>query len=419
MKSRWIQFGSAVTAMIMIANLQYAWTLFVEPLKASHKTWDGAGIQWGVSLFLLFETWVTPLEGWLIDRLGPRLFLSMGGVLVGIGWTALAYVQTLTQLYIFYAIAGVGAAFVYSGSIATALKWFPDKRGTISGFITAGFGAGAALFLKLISDIINASGYSTAFLYTGIAQGIVILIVAQVLHNPGPDFHLTPAAKKVPSPRIRRTSGQFNSLEMLATPHFYLLFVTFVMISVGGTMITVQNATVAKSFNITTKALLSALVLGRLFNGGGRIFWGWISDRIGREMAMFIPYALQALGLVAVLVLGHRSGWWFNLTMMAVFFIWGSMFSLFPAIIGDYFGADNATSNYGFLYMAKGVAGLLAGGVAAWLFQKFGNWNWVFYGSAALAVVAAVLVLVVRAMPLPVKQEIQSESEMGRLAEAG
>jgi OFA family oxalate/formate antiporter-like MFS transporter len=419
MKSRWIQFGSAVTAMIMIANLQYAWTLFVEPLKASHKTWDGAGIQWGVSLFLLFETWVTPLEGWLIDRLGPRLFLSMGGVLVGIGWTALAYVQTLTQLYIFYAIAGVGAAFVYSGSIATALKWFPDKRGTISGFITAGFGAGAALFLKLISDIINASGYSTAFLYTGIAQGIVILIVAQVLHNPGPDFHLTPAAKKVPSPRIRRTSGQFNSLEMLATPHFYLLFVTFVMISVGGTMITVQNATVAKSFNITTKALLSALVLGRLFIGGGRIFWGWISDRIGREMAMFIPYALQALGLVAVLVLGHRSGWWFNLTMMAVFFIWGSMFSLFPAIIGDYFGADNATSNYGFLYMAKGVAGLLAGGVAAWLFQKFGNWNWVFYGSAALAVVAAVLVLVVRAMPLPVKQEIQSESEMGRLAEAG
>ena len=103
---------------------------------------------------------------------------------------------------------------------------------------------------------------------------------------------------------------------------------------------------------------------------------------------------------------------------MAVFFIWGSMFSLFPAIIGDYYGADNATSNYGFLYMAKGVAAILAGVIAARIFQKFGNWNWVFYGSAALAVLAAVLVLVIRAMPLPVKQEAETATKMG-LAEAG
>jgi len=298
MKSRWIQFGSALVAMIMIANLQYAWTLFVAPLQRAHATWDLPGIQWGVTLFLIFETWVTPVEGWLIDSLGPRIFLSMGGVLVGIGWTALAYVQTLMQLYVFYAIAGVGAAFVYSGSIATALKWFPDKRGTVSGFITAGFGAGAALFIPLITYLIRTSGYNTAFLYTGIGQGIVILLVAQVLHNPGPEFKVSKAAKKMPSLKIRRTPSQFTSLEMLLTPQFYLLFLTFVMINVGGAMITVQGAPVARSFNISAAALTSALVAGRLFNGGGRIFWGWISDRIGREMAMFIPYALQAFSLI-------------------------------------------------------------------------------------------------------------------------
>lgn len=418
MENRWTQFGSAVVAMIMIANLQYAWTLFVGPLQTAHRSWGLADIQWGVTLFLIFETWVTPVEGWLIDRLGPRLFLSVGGVLVGIGWTVLAYVQTLSQLYIFYAIAGVGAAFVYSGSIATAVKWFPDKRGTISGFITAGFGAGAALFIPIITFLIRAKGYSAAFLYTGIGQGLVILAAAQYLHNPGPEFKVSAAAKKVLSPKIRRNPVQFNSLEMLATPHFYLLFVTFVMISVGGAMITVQGAPVARSFNISAAALTSALVLGRLFNGAGRIFWGSVSDYIGREMAMFIPYSLQAFSLVAVLVLGHRSGLWFNITLMVVFFIWGSMFSLFPAIIGDYYGADNATSNYGFLYMAKGVAAILAGWVAAKLFQKFGNWNWVFYGSAVLAVLASLLVLVIRAMPLPGKQASESPAEVS-LAEAG
>lgn len=418
MENRWTQFSSAVIAMIMIANLQYAWTLFVAPLQNAHKSWGLANIQWGVTLFLIFETWVTPVEGWLIDRLGPRLFLSMGGVLVGIGWTALAYVQTLPQLYFFYAIAGVGAAFVYSGSIATAVKWFPDKRGTVSGFITAGFGAGAALFIPIITYLIRTSGYNTAFLYTGIGQGLVILLVAQVLHNPGPEFKVSAMAKKVLSPKIRRNSAQFNSIEMLLTPHFYLLFITFVMISVGGAMITVQGAPVAKSFNISGAALTSALVAGRLFNGAGRIFWGSVSDRIGREMAMFIPYSLQALSLIAVLVLGHRSGLWFNITLMVVFFIWGSMFSLFPAIIGDYYGADNATSNYGFLYMAKGVSAILAGAIAAMLFQKFGNWNWVFYGSAALAVIASLLVLVIRAMPLPLKQSAESPTKI-RLAEAG
>ena len=410
MSKRWIQFGSALVCMIMIANLQYAWALFVKPLQAAHKDWGLVGIQLAATLFLVFETWITPVEGWLIDRLGPRLFLTAGGVLVGIGWTGMAYAATLTQLKVLYSIAGVGAAFIYSGSVATALKWFPDKRGTVSGFITAGFGAGAALFIPMISFVIRTSDYHKAFLYTGIAQGVLIVIAAQLLHNPGPDFHVSPAAKKPVSPRVRRNTQQFNSLQMMATPHFYLLFFSFVMINTGGSMVTIQTAVVADFFKISAAAVTTALALGRLSNGAGRIFWGWLSDRVGREMAMFVPYILQSVGLVAVLLVGRTSGTAFTISLIALYFIWGSMFSLFPAIIGDYYGANNATSNYGFLYMAKGVAAIFAGWVAALFFKKFGNWNAVFYCAAGMAFLSAMLILVLRTLPLPALSRQQEPS---------
>ncbi|HEY1525191.1 MAG TPA: oxalate/formate MFS antiporter [Candidatus Angelobacter sp.] len=401
MSKRWIQFGSAVIAMIMIANLQYAWTLFVKPLQDAHKDWTLKAIQWGFTLFIFLETWITPVEGWLIDRLGPRIFLTLGGLLVGIGWTGMGFAQTLTQLYILYGTAGVGAAFIYSGSIATALKWFPDKRGTVSGFITAGFGAGSALFIPVIARILVHSNYKTAFLYSGIAQGLLIIVAAQVLHNPGPDFQISPAAKKPVSARIRRNPQEFNSAQMLATPQFWVLYVAFVLTSVGGLMITAQASPFGKSVAIPAAAIVAALSWSRLANGGGRIFWGWFSDFVGREMAMFIPFVLQALCLVAMLKLGRTSGDMFILTMVMVFFTWGSMFALFPAIIGDYYGPKCATSNYGFLYTAKGVASIGGGGIAAALFEKFGNWNAPFYITAGLTLISALLVLVLRFMPLP------------------
>lgn len=414
MYKRWVQFGSAVLAMIMIANLQYAWTLFVRPLQQAHKDWKLDGIQLAFTLFIFFETWITPVEGWMIDRLGPRLFLSMGGILVAVGWTGMGYAQTLTYLWIMYSLSGVGAAFVYSGSIATALKWFPDKRGTVSGFITAGFGAGSALFIPLIADILKSNDYKTAFVYTGIGQGLAILIAAQVLQNPGPDFKVSAAAKKPVSPRVRRNGLQFNSGQMLMTPQFWLMYVAFVLTSVGGLMITAQAGPVGRGMGLPAAAVVLALSFSRLANGGGRIFWGWLSDLVGREMAMFIPFTLQAICIVSVLTLGKISGAWFIATMIAVYFTWGSMFSLFPAIVGDYFGADNATSNYGFLYTAKGVASIGGGWIAAKLFERFGNWNADFYGTAALAFVSGALILALKAMPLPNREKTEPEMVLAK-----
>jgi OFA family oxalate/formate antiporter-like MFS transporter len=412
MHKRWIQFGSALVSMIMIANLQYAWTLFTKPLHDAHTTWDEKALGFAFATFIFLETWITPVEGWLIDRLGPRLFLTAGGILVGIGWTSMGYAQTLPQLYVFYGIAGVGAAFIYSGSIATALKWFPDMRGRVSGLITAGFGAGSALFIPTIARILNHSGYKTAFLYTGIFQGLVIIIAAQMLHNPGPDFQVSPAAKKPVSPRIRRNTQDFNSLQMLATPHFWVLYVGFVLTSIGGLMITAQASPVGRSLKILPAVIVAAVAWSRVANGAGRIFWGWFSDLVGRELAMVIPFTLQALSLLAVLSLGRLSGTWFVITMTAVFFTWGSMFSLFPAIIGDYFGAKCATSNYGFLYTAKGVASIFGAGIAAMLFKKYGSWNVPVYWTAALTLVSAVLILALRALPLPSQRQEQEPSTL-------
>jgi OFA family oxalate/formate antiporter-like MFS transporter len=405
MKNRWLQLVGSVVAMVMIANLQYAWTLFVQPIRDA-QGWRLVDIQGAFTLFLVCETWIMPVEGWLIDSMGPRIFLTIASVLCGVGWTALGFVHVLWQFYLLYAMAGVGAAFVYSGSIATALKWFPDKRGLASGLIAAGFGSGSAIFIPLIATVIERENYRAAFLYSGVFQGVVILLAAQILRNPGPDFHASKAAAKAVSPRVRRNKQQFSSAQMLRTPHFYALFAMFVMMSTGGLMLTAEAGPLAKEWGITAAALTAALALTRVANGVSRIFWGWVSDRLGRENTMTIGFMLQALCLLSVLYLGRLSGALFGLTLVLVYFTWGEVFSVFPPTIGDYFGPANAASNYSFLYCGKGVASLVGVGLAALLHEQFGSWSAAFYGSAALAFISGLISIAMRRAPLPTRAEI-------------
>ncbi|MDQ2900434.1 MAG: oxalate/formate MFS antiporter [Acidobacteriota bacterium] len=404
MKNRWVQLGASVVAMVMIANLQYTWTLFVKPIQREMH-WKLSNIQWAFTIFILFETWIMPLEGWLIDRIGPRVFTTIAGVLCGIGWASLAAIHAQWQLYLFYAIAGIGAAFVYSGSMASALKWFPDKRGLAAGIIAGAFGAGSALFIPIIQKVIERQSFRAAFLYSGIVQGLVILLVAQVLRHPGDDFLESKAALKAASPRVRRNTEQFSTGEMLRTPHFYVLYLIFAMMATGGLMVTAQAGPVAKEWKITITALTAALALDRVANGVSRVFWGWVSDRIGREITMFTAFALQAVCLLGVLLLGRISGTYFTITLILTFFTYGEVMSLLPSTVGDYFGGANAASNYSFMYSAKGIASIVGGGLAALLFERSGTWSTAFYVSAALAAIASVMALGLKSLPLPVKKQ--------------
>jgi OFA family oxalate/formate antiporter-like MFS transporter len=386
--------------MVMIANLQYAWTLFVPPMQTG-TGWKLSDIQFAFTLFILFQTWVQPLDGWLIDRVGPRGFITAAGVLCGLGWAGLGYASSLPMLYVLYCLAGTGAAFVYSGSIGSALKWFKDRRGLASGIIAAGYGGGTALFIPFISSMIKDSGYQQAFFATGLFQGVVIAVVAQFLRHPPAEAATTAAA----GAKVASTSKpQLTTIEMLRTPRFYYMYVMFIAMAVGGLLVTANQSAMAKAWGLPAAALTLAATLSPIANGTARVFWGWASDRIGRETAMMVSFVLQAVCLFLVVLLGRTSSFWFSATLVLVYFTWGQIYSLFPSATGDYFGARHATSNYAVMYTAKGVGAIIGPWLGALLYERSGSWNMDLYGSAVLALIAAGMALALRvnrAAPVP------------------
>ena len=396
--NRWFQLCASLIAMIMIANLQYAWTLFVNPLQKG-TGWSLTEIQLAFTLFIFFQTWVQPIDGFLIDRLGPRWFITVAGLLCGLGWAGMGYATSLPMLYVLYCAAGIGAAFVYSGSIGSALKWFKERRGLAAGIMAAGFGGGTSLFIPFIQRMLATDGYQTTFLVTGVFQGVVIAIVAQFLKHP-PSAAAPVAAKGAATQPIGRK--QFTTLEVLTTPHFYAMYVMFVLMATGGLLVTANAGPIAKSWGLSAGALTLAATLSPMANGASRIFWGWASDRIGREMAMIIAFVLQAICLALVVVLGSTSAFWFTTTLVLVYFTWGEIYSLFPSASADYFGTTNATSNYAVLYTAKGVATAIGAlGLGAFLYEQTGTWAAGFYISAVMALVAAVMAVALRGRTRP------------------
>jgi OFA family oxalate/formate antiporter-like MFS transporter len=403
MRKPWFQLTASLIAMVMIANLQYAWTLFVEPMRAVHM-WQRTEVQAAFALFILLQTFVQPLDGWLMDRMGPRGLITIAGILCGVGWSLMGQADTLTELKVFYAFAGVGAAFVYSGCVGSALKWYPNRRGFAAGVIAAGFGGGSGLFSLIIQQyLIPVYGYRATFLVTGIVQGAIIMLVAQFLRHPDATFAAPKPAAGAAATKSRRNTENFNTGQMLARPHFYILYVMFVTVATGGLYLTANQASIATDWGMMG-IIATIATLGPLANGASRIIWGLVSDRLGRENTMVVAFFLQALSLVAVATVGRSSPTVFVVALICVFFTWGEIYSLFPSTLGDYFGSKHATSNYAFLYTAKGVAAFLGGYLGTRLVDVAG-WSWesVFYGCAVLALVSAGLALVLKARSLPQK----------------
>lgn len=401
MKSPKFQLFASFIAMMMVGNLQYTWTLFVEPLRGG-SGWQRSKIQVAYTIYIAVQTWVQPLSGWFIDRIGQRPFITIAGILCGVGWSSIGYAKTLPQLYLFYGIAGVGAAFVYSGSMGSALKWFPNRRGFASGVIAAGYGGGSALSVWIIRYLIHHYNYSTAFLASGIFQGIVIVVVAQFLRHPDKDFVAAAPAAATAKTMSRRGSENFTTMEMLATFRFWILFLMFVAMGTGGLFLTASSGSLAEAWGLTA-ALTGAASLGLLANAGSRPFWGWVSDKCGRENTMVVAFFLQALALVSLVTVGRTSGLMFAVTLILTYFTWGEIYALFPATVGDYFGQKHATSNNSFLYSAKGVAAIIGIYLPQLVYEHFGSWTAVLYGGAILALLSALTAFSIRRLPLPAR----------------
>ena len=395
--TRWGQLIFGIICMVMIANLQYGWTLFVNPIDQKYH-WGRAAIQVAFTIFVLTETWLVPLEGYLIDKFGPRIMVCGSGFLVAIAWMMNAYANSLALLYLAAAIGGIGAGVIYGASVGNALKWFPDRRGLAAGLTAAGFGAGSALTVVPIANMISSSGFEAAFWWFGIGQGIVVIIFSLFLRAPEAGEVAVPAA-----PAVLQSRRDYGPTEVLTTVPFWVMYVMFVMVGTGGLMATAQLAPIAKDFKIDTipvsilgltlPALQFALSIDRVLNGITRPFFGWVSDHIGRENTMFIAFMLEGIGIYALLHFA-TDPLLFVILSGLVFFAWGEIYSLFPATCTDIYGRKFATTNYGLLYTAKGTAALLVplGNV---LTTWTGSWTAVFVIAAILNIIAAVMAIVV------------------------
>ena len=380
--------------MTMIANLQYGWTLFVNPMDAKFH-WGRAAIQVAFTIFVLTETWLVPIEGYLVDRFGPRPVVVVGGILCAIAWAMNSVADSLMFLYVAAAIGGVGAGAVYGTCVGNAVKLFPDRRGLAAGLTAAGFGAGSALTIIPISNMIKGAGYQQAFLYFGLGQGIVVFIIGMLLI----DTRRITATLSKASERIQQARRDFRPLEIVRYPVFWVMYLMFVLVGAGGLMATAQLAPIAKDFQIadipvsilglTLPALTFALSIDRVLNGLTRPFFGWVSDNIGRELTMLIAFGFEALGIFALYAYG-KDPLMFVLLSGLVFFAWGEIYSLFPSTCTDTFGARYATANAGLLYTAKGTASLLVP-LSNVLMSATGNWHAVFVVAALMNAAAALL----------------------------
>jgi MFS transporter, OFA family, oxalate/formate antiporter len=407
-ENRWVQLALGLVCMMAISSPQYVWALLTKPMVAAFGV-KLSQLQVTFSILIVFQTFLSPFQGYLIDRFGPRWLLTVGGALTGLSWILASQASDLTHLYLTYGLlGGIGTGVIYVGIVGNMVQWFPDKRGFATGMVAAGYGIGAVLSTFPVSNSIASLGYQSTLLHFGIIFGVVAMLAAQGMRRAPVGWMSQSLAK----PQGREDSGPAT---MLRSPVFWLMFLMFTLMSTSGLMVISQMGAFARDFGITSAmvfgmaALPLALTLDRFTNGLTRPFFGWVSDRIGREKTMLLAFGFEGVAMTLWLI-NRDNAMLFVLLSGVAFFGWGEIFSLFPSTLTDTFGKTHATTNYGFLYMAQGIGSILGGPLAAWMHESTGSWASVFIVVIVLDFITALLAIAVlkpmRARLLAARTEI-------------
>src|ERR1700688_2571293 len=390
--ARWMQLLLGFIVMMTISSPQYVWTLFVPSFQ---KTTGSilSEVQWTITFLIVLQTWLSPLQGYLIERLGPKVLIGLGAVMSGAGWIASSYITSIWGLYATYGLfCGIGTGIVYVGIIGLMVRWFPDRRGLATGVVAAGYGFGAILTTFPIDTMMKQAGYQHTLIVFGIILGVIGAVAALAIRMPTSEDVLPP-------PPAMASAVGVAPREMLRSKVFWLMFFMMTMMSTGGLMIISQFAAFSRDFGVANvmvfglAALPLALTIDRLTNGLTRPFFGFVSDRIGRENTMGIAFLMEAAA-VTLMVLLRDNALVFVILSGVVFFGWGEIFSLFPSTLTDTFGSKYATTNYGWLYIAQGVGSILGGPLAALLREQTGSWLPVFAIIIAMDALTGILALV-------------------------
>jgi MFS transporter, OFA family, oxalate/formate antiporter len=390
-RSRWVQLALMVLCTVMLGNMQYGWTLFVNPMRqATH--WQVASIQLAFTIMILLNTWLAPIEGWVVDRRGPRMVVMFGGLMAALCWVMYSRAQSLSTLYAAGAIGGIALGCVFGTCMGSALKWFPDRRGFAAGMIAAGYSLGPAFMVIPLAGMIHSSGYRQTFLVFGLIQGLSILLLGMLLLKP-----VVPQIRS--ASRAILQGAEFSPVQTLRTGVFWVIYLVYVLIGFGGMVLTAQLGPLAKDLGVDLRpvamlgfsmpALTLAVTVDNFANGITRPLCGFLSDRIGRENAMLLLFGSEALAFVGLAAFGH-SAVAFVISAAFVFLFWGEIFAVFPAICGDTFGVRNATANNGLLYTAKGTSAL-AVPLASLLVSATGTWTSMLLAAAAASLLAGLL----------------------------
>jgi OFA family oxalate/formate antiporter-like MFS transporter len=407
--NRWIVVVGALLIQLALGAV-YAFSIFTTPLSDTlgydSKSFQILGI-FSAAIAVFAVTMI--FAGRLQDKRGPRVIATIGGLVYGASYVIAAYsTESILMMYLSYGvIGGIGLGLGYVCPLAAVVKWFPDKRGLVSGIAVAGFGAGAFIFTQVGKWIIESSsdGLGNTFLYLGIVFLLMVVGGAQLLRDPPRGW----APKGyVPKTNGGRANGEFEWREMLKTKQFIMLFSMFLLSATAGLMMIANVKNLAQYLDTSGTLLVVAqfqTIAGviAIFNGAGRISWGKVSDMLGRARTMKLMFLMQTLILFAA------AGFFFvrpsgeivqfaGLTALAsaVGFTFGGNFALFPSTTAEYFGTKNMGINYGLVFNGYGAAGVLGGLIPGIMATAEDGFVWVFVATGAASFVAFILAVLTR-----------------------